>query len=107
MKLIVPFDQTSLKRFIVEFGVGFLFAIILSTFLSTAWAEEKDKDKFQWKLRALLAEFNFKQQQLPEFFALQEFAKEVDGKGYMIKDGMVVEKPKPMSVPEKKEESKK
>jgi hypothetical protein len=64
-------------------------------FAAVAWADEKED--LQWKLRALVAELNSAQQQLPQFKALQEFGKELDSKGLVVKDGKIVDKPKPQT----------
>ncbi len=66
--------------------------VVVVLFAAVAWAEEKED--LQWKLRALVAELNAAQQQLPQFKALQEFGKELDTKGLTIKDGKIVDKPK-------------
>ena len=64
-----------------------------------------EKEELQWKARALISEFNAAQQQLPQFKALDEFIRELDKKGFELKNGVIVEKPKPQ--PPKIEEPKK
>jgi len=55
-----------------------------------------EKEELSWKARALVAEFQMRQQALAQAQTdLQAFLKELDQKGFIYKDGLVVEKPKP------------
>jgi predicted PurR-regulated permease PerM len=62
-----------------------------------------DKEELQWKAKALISEAQLRQAQLQSANqAIMEFFKELDQKGFVYKDGIVMEKPK--KVPEKKQE---
>ena len=77
-----------------------IIVLLIMLFASVVLAGEKEE--LNWEYRALVAEFNVTQQMLPQFRALQDFGQKLDAKGFTIKDGQVVEKPKP--APEKKKD---
>ena len=80
---------------LVCFCCCLLLALSVSSFAG-------DKEELAWKARALVAEYQMKQQAFTQAQTdLQAFLKELDTKGFMYKDGVIVEKPKP---PEKKAE---
>lgn len=72
-----------------------VLALMLVLLPLTALAGEKDE--LQWKARALIAEANLASARLGEAQkAINDFIKEIDVKGYTIKeDGSVAEKEKP------------
>lgn len=72
---------------------------------SIGWAGEKEE--LQWKGRAIVSEYQLRQQQFNEASAaLAEFAKELDAKGYIFQGNQIVEKPKPKAEEPKKEPKK-
>ena len=83
-----------------------LVVVALLVVLFAAVAMAGEKEELQWRLRALIAELNLAQQQLPQFKALQEFGKEIDSKGFVIKEGKIEVKPQPAAAPKKEEKPK-
>ena len=84
-----------------------VYLVIFTIFLlwngGLIWAGEKEE--LQWKGKALIAEFQLRQQQFNEAnAALEAFVKELDAKGFMFQNNQIIEKPKPDV---KKEEPKK
>jgi len=76
-----------------------LLVVSLVLFSSIGWAGEKET--LQWKAKALIVDFQLKQVQLQTANdALTTFLKELDEKGFIYKDGIVVEKPKDVKKPE-------
>jgi hypothetical protein len=79
-----------------------IILLVVSVILlsSVSWAGEKEE--LSWKAKALISDYQLKQVQLQQANeALTVFLKELDQKGFIYKDGVIVEKPKP---PEKKAE---
>jgi len=79
------------------------FIVVLAVMLLASVALAGEKEELGWQYRALVAEFNAAQQRLPQFQALTEFMQQLDKKGLMIKDGLIIEKPKlaPREAPKK------
>ena len=74
-----------------------LFAVILILLVfapyTITWGGEKAE--LQWKAKALIAEFQLAQKEYQKANdALQAFQVELDQKGFIYKDGVIVEKPK-------------
>jgi sensor domain CHASE-containing protein len=90
-----------MKRLIIMLLAVVAFVIFVCAVIT--WAGEKE-ERLQLEYRALVAEFNLAQQRLPQFQALTEFMQQLDKQGYMVKNGQIVENPKPAP---KKEEPKK
>ena len=83
-----------------------LVAMVLGLILIAMVAMAGEKEELQWKGKALIAEFQLRQQQFNEANqALEAFIKELDAKGYIFQNNQIVEKPKP--TPAKPEEPKK
>ena len=60
-----------------------------------------EKEELQWKAKALIADFQLKQAQFQQANdVLTSFLKELDQKGFIYKDEVVVEKPKEPPKPE-------
>ena len=84
---------------------------VLQLYPQFAIADERSE--LQWKGKALIAEFQLRQQQFNEANkALEDFVKELDAKGYVFSNNQVIPKPpdKPQSPPlpaDKKSEPKK
>jgi len=79
--------------------------IILAIMLLATVSFAGEKEELNWKAKFLISDFQLKQQQFNQAqMDLQEFLKELETRGYIFKDGQVIEKPKPTP---KKEEPKK
>ena len=85
-----------------KFLIGAIVSFILFLgilFGSIVWAGEKEE--LNWKAKALIADFQLKQIQLQQANdVLTSFLKELDEKGFIYKDGVIVEKPKEVKKPE-------
>ena len=88
-----------------------LLSLSLICGLASTFCQAGDKEEFQLKARALIAEANLAQSNIALWQmrgneaqkAIQEFVKELDARGFMATpEGMIVEKPQP--VEPKKEE---
>ena len=81
-----------------------IFCIIgLLWIIPFSWADEKEE--LQWKAKALVAELQLRQAQLQQANqAVLDFIKELDQKGFIYKDGLVIAKPKPEAPKTEKKE---
>jgi hypothetical protein len=60
-----------------------------------------ERDELAWKGRALVAEYQNAQKAFSQAQTeLTTFLQELDKKGLVYKDGVIVEKPKPAKIPE-------
>ena len=84
--------ETRIWRLIVPVNIIFLvIGLILICLSIQVWAGEKEE--LQWKARALVAEYQLKQEQFTKISdQLKEFIFELSQKGLEIRDGVVVEK---------------
>ena len=96
-----------MKKILRILGLVILVIILAGVYV---WAGEREE--FQLKARALIAEVNLAQSNVQLWQlkfgeaqkAIQEFVKELDAKGFMAtQDGTVIEKPKPVE-PKKEED---
>jgi len=86
-----------------------LWTILSVLFLISFSFADDEIDKLQWKARALIAEYQLQQNKCPQLPKatddLQGFINELSGKGYELKNGVVVKKgevPAPAQAPKKK-----
>jgi len=81
-----------------------IFCIIgLLWIIPFSWADEKEE--LQWKAKALIAELQLRQAKLEQANqAVIDFIKELDQKGFIYKDGLVIAKPKPEAPKTEKKE---
>jgi hypothetical protein len=81
-----------------------LIIILLAVVLAASVVFAGEREELTWKGKALIADYQLKQQAFGQAQQeLQLFLKELDEKGLIFKDGIVVEKPKPKPEPKKPE----
>jgi hypothetical protein len=104
-------ERRVMKKIIeeIKYGVAvswFFISIIIPTFclvliLLIGIGLAGDKEELSWKAKALISDFQLKQVQMQQANdALTAFLKEIEQKGFIYKDGLIVEKPKDVKKPE-------
>ena len=82
-----------------------IIVVLASLVLLASVAMADEKEELQWKAKALVAELQLRQAQLQQANqAVLDFIKELDQKGFIYKDGLVIAKPKPEAPKTEKKE---